>query len=57
MQGITALLWGYVADSPRGGRKMVLLIGLSGSRESNPVALPGLMVEVIEAHRESNVKL
>ncbi|KAI0449778.1 major facilitator superfamily domain-containing protein [Xylaria acuta] len=30
-QGCTAVLWGHLADSPRGGRKMVLLIGLGGS--------------------------
>jgi MFS family permease len=57
MQGITALLWGYVADSPRGGRKIVLLIGLSGSRKSNPVVLLGPIVEVIEAYSESDIKL
>ncbi|KAI0548954.1 major facilitator superfamily domain-containing protein [Xylaria curta] len=30
-QGCTAVLWGHLADSPRGGRKMVLLMGLGGS--------------------------
>ncbi|KAI1264372.1 major facilitator superfamily domain-containing protein [Xylariaceae sp. FL1019] len=30
-QGCTAVLWGHLADSPRGGRKMVLLFGLGGS--------------------------
>ncbi|KAI0517349.1 major facilitator superfamily domain-containing protein [Xylaria bambusicola] len=30
-QGFTAVLWGHLADSPRGGRKMVLLVGLGGS--------------------------
>ncbi|KAH7149429.1 major facilitator superfamily domain-containing protein [Dactylonectria estremocensis] len=30
-QFITAMLWGRVADSPRVGRKAVLLIGLSGT--------------------------
>ncbi|KAI3326732.1 major facilitator superfamily transporter [Xylariaceae sp. AK1471] len=30
-QGCTAVLWGNLADSPRGGRKMVLLLGLSAS--------------------------
>ncbi|KAI1364325.1 major facilitator superfamily domain-containing protein [Xylaria arbuscula] len=30
-QGCTAVLWGHLADSPRGGRKMVLLVGLGGS--------------------------
>ncbi|KAI0443808.1 major facilitator superfamily domain-containing protein [Xylaria telfairii] len=30
-QGCTAVLWGHLADSPRGGRKIVLLMGLGGS--------------------------
>ncbi|KAF7545706.1 hypothetical protein G7Z17_g8974 [Cylindrodendrum hubeiense] len=30
-QFITAMIWGRVADSPRAGRKTVLLIGLSGT--------------------------
>ncbi|KAI0883625.1 MFS general substrate transporter [Annulohypoxylon maeteangense] len=30
-QGCTAVLWGHLADSSRGGRKMVLLISLGGS--------------------------
>ncbi|KAI1176851.1 major facilitator superfamily domain-containing protein [Nemania sp. FL0916] len=30
-QGCTAVLWGHLADSPRGGRKLVLLMGLGGS--------------------------
>ncbi|KAH9906664.1 MFS general substrate transporter [Xylariomycetidae sp. FL2044] len=30
-QGCTAVLWGHLADSPWGGRKMVLLISLAGS--------------------------
>ncbi|KAI1351863.1 major facilitator superfamily domain-containing protein [Xylaria sp. FL0043] len=30
-QGCTAVLWGQLADSPKGGRKMVLLMGLGGS--------------------------
>ncbi len=31
-QCATVLLWGRLSDSPRGGRKMVLTIGLAGSR-------------------------
>ncbi|KAI8635623.1 major facilitator superfamily transporter [Xylariaceae sp. FL1651] len=30
-QGCTAVLWGNLADSPRGGRKLVLLLSLGGS--------------------------
>jgi len=30
-QFLTAMLWGQVADSERGGRKMVLMIGLLGT--------------------------
>lgn len=30
-QALSSLLWGAVADSPRGGRKLVILISLSGS--------------------------
>ncbi|KAI1311778.1 major facilitator superfamily domain-containing protein [Xylaria venustula] len=30
-QGCTAVLWGHLADSPRGGRKIVLLMGLGAS--------------------------
>ncbi|KAL0930181.1 major facilitator superfamily transporter [Colletotrichum truncatum] len=30
-QCISSLLWGMVSDSPRGGRKLVILISLSGS--------------------------
>ncbi|KAH3942379.1 hypothetical protein HBH64_189420 [Parastagonospora nodorum] len=36
-QCFTALIWGRVADSPRGGRKLVLIIGLLGSSKA-----PGL---------------
>ncbi|GAW18408.1 hypothetical protein ANO14919_078830 [Xylariales sp. No.14919] len=30
-QGCTAVPWGHLADSPKGGRKIVLLMGLGGS--------------------------
>lgn len=30
-QFVTAMLWGFASDSPRGGRKVVLLIGLLGT--------------------------
>jgi MFS family permease len=32
-QFLTALLWGRISDSERGGRKMVVLIGLLGTSE------------------------
>lgn len=32
-QCASSFFWGRVADSPRGGRKMVVLIGLTGSCE------------------------
>jgi MFS family permease len=32
-QFLTAMIWGRVADSPRVGRKRVILIGLVGTRE------------------------
>jgi MFS family permease len=33
-QFLTAMMWGRISDSDRGGRKLVLLIGLSGTGES-----------------------
>lgn len=33
-QAISSLLWGVVSDSPRGGRKLVVLTSLSGSCKS-----------------------
>jgi MFS family permease len=30
-QFMTAMMWGRISDSDRGGRKMVILIGLSGT--------------------------
>lgn len=30
-QFLTAMLWGRISDSERGGRKIVLLIGLTGT--------------------------
>lgn len=33
-QCISTMLWGAVSDSPRGGRKLVVLLSLSGSCES-----------------------
>ena len=32
-QFLTAMMWGRISDSDRGGRKLVLLIGLSGTGE------------------------
>lgn len=32
-QCLSSLFWGSVADSPRGGRKFVILFSLSGSRQ------------------------
>jgi MFS family permease len=30
-QFLTAMMWGKIADSPRAGRKVVLLVGLVGT--------------------------
>jgi MFS family permease len=32
-QFLTAMLWGRVADSEKGGRKFVIMIGLTGTSE------------------------
>lgn len=36
-QFLTAMMWGRIADSDRGGRKTVLLIGLFGTSKAQPV--------------------
>lgn len=35
-QFLTAMMWGRISDSERGGRKMVILIGLIGTCTSFP---------------------
>jgi hypothetical protein len=36
-QFLTAMMWGRIADSDRGGRKTVLLIGLFGTSKAEPI--------------------
>jgi hypothetical protein len=36
-QFLTAMMWGRIADSERGGRKTVLLIGLFGTSKAEPL--------------------
>lgn len=33
-QFLTAMMWGRISDSERGGRKLVVMIGLLGTSES-----------------------
>jgi len=35
-QFLTAMMWGRISDSDKGGRKLVLLIGLLGTSECWP---------------------
>jgi len=34
-QFLTAMMWGRVSDSEKGGRKLVLLVGLFGTSKNN----------------------
>jgi hypothetical protein len=36
-QFLTAMMWGRIADSDRGGRKTVLLVGLFGTSKAEPI--------------------
>jgi MFS family permease len=38
-QFTTAMMWGRISDSDRGGRKVVILIGLSGTGTQKSVVL------------------
>jgi MFS family permease len=35
-QFLTAMMWGRISDSEKGGRKFVLLVGLLGTSECEP---------------------
>ena len=42
-QFLTAMMWGRISDSERGGRKLVLIIGLFGTSESRYTSHIGIL--------------
>lgn len=46
-QFCTALLWGRISDSERGGRKLVLLVGLFGTSEHIYFGTSGRLTDII----------